>query len=380
MKKLRWFAALGVVTIAAGTAQAAAEIDFCRAGWPISTTDLSCDVPEAASEVAVLAKLKKLKRLTLDLPMTSAEPLSGLVALENLELIDTKVTDLKPLVGLTALRQLHLTISPAADLTPLSALPNLEVVLLDQVPVASLAPLASRPKLRVLALDRTKVSDLSPLATMGALEFFSLRGGVKVNPTPLMKLPKLKTLVLSSGCSTPLTGPLPGVESVELGPGCIGARTKLAAWPKLRSVKVSDPALRALSALGASPGAPAPWTTLDVSESGVSSFEGIEAFPALMAIIADGTAVSSLAPLAAAKKLEVVSVGRSKVSSLAPLAGLPLLRTVDVQDTAVGDLSPLMGVKKLDILIITHTPAARDAAGLAALRKKRPKAHITDAE
>jgi hypothetical protein len=57
--------------------------------------------------------------------LTRIPPLSGLTALQSLDLNDTQVSDLRPLSGLTALQSLYLWNTQVSDLTPLANLVRL---------------------------------------------------------------------------------------------------------------------------------------------------------------------------------------------------------------------------------------------------------------
>lgn len=72
--------------------------------------------------------------------------------------------------------------------------------------------------------------------------------------------------------------------------------------------------------------------------------------PSLRTLLLDGNRLSSLAPLAALRRLEVLVVARNRLRGLRGLEGLPALRRVDAGHNLIGrleDVGALVGAALL---------------------------------
>jgi hypothetical protein len=129
--------------------------------------------------------------------ISNLAPLSGLVALERLELSRTRVEDLAPLKGLTALQYLDLSMTEVRDLEPLERLTRLETLGLDRTKVHSLHPLRGLTALQQLELLGTRVEDLEPLNGLMALRILDVSRTEVKSVDPLKGLTALEELNLS---------------------------------------------------------------------------------------------------------------------------------------------------------------------------------------
>ncbi|MDE2810311.1 MAG: hypothetical protein OXN90_18005 [Gemmatimonadota bacterium] len=140
-------------------------------------------------EAAIRAKIAKgegpiaaadlLSILELELISGAIADLSGIEALENLEvlvLVDQHLVDIAPLAGLKKLRALDLASNQIVDIAPLSSLSALTFLSLAFNNVSDLSPLSSLDQLQVLLLDENRVADISPLLELSMLEQVLLRG------------------------------------------------------------------------------------------------------------------------------------------------------------------------------------------------------------
>jgi hypothetical protein len=132
-----------------------------------------------------------------DIDISNLAPLSGLVALEWLELSRTRVEDLAPLKGLTALQYLDLSLTEVRDLEPLERLTRLETLALAGTRVHSLQPLKGLTALRQLELIGTSVEDLEPLKGLMALQILDVSRTEVKSVEPLKGLTALEVLNLS---------------------------------------------------------------------------------------------------------------------------------------------------------------------------------------
>ena len=140
-------------------------------------------------EAAIRAKIDKgegpiaaadlLSIVELELISGTIADLSGIEALENLEvlvLVDHHLVDIAPLAGLKKLRALDLANNQIVDIAPLSSLSALIFLSLTSNSVSDLSPLSSLDQLQVLLLDENRVADISPLLGLSMLEQVLLRG------------------------------------------------------------------------------------------------------------------------------------------------------------------------------------------------------------
>ena len=204
-------------------------------------------------EAAIRAKIDKgegpvaaadlLSIVELELISGAIADLSGIEALENLEvlvLVDQHLVDIAPLAGLKKLRALDLASNQIVDIAPLSSLSALTFLSLAFNSVSDLSSLSSLDRLQVLLLDENRVADISPLLGLSMLEQVLLRGnplnaesldvhipllveqGVKVLYSP----PEDLEMVDESGVRLPVWQPIgpvvepwqPGVYSLALSP------------------------------------------------------------------------------------------------------------------------------------------------------------------
>ena len=147
------------------------------------------DFADPTLEAAIRAKIAKgegpiaaedlLSIVELELISGAIADLSGIEALENLEvlaLVDQHLVDISPLASLKKLRALDLANNQIVDVTPLSSLSALIFLSLAFNNVSDLSPLSSLDQLQVLLLDENRVADISPLLGLSMLEQVLLRG------------------------------------------------------------------------------------------------------------------------------------------------------------------------------------------------------------
>ena len=133
----------------------------------------------AWTRIIDLRPIRLLRKLAaLDLNQTGISDitaLGGLSALRKLNLSRTRINDLEPLAALKSLRELDIQdVRSVSRITPLSALGSLEWLNLSRTQVSDLSPLSNLNGLRRLDLSETRVRDLTPLAGLSALRFLSL--------------------------------------------------------------------------------------------------------------------------------------------------------------------------------------------------------------
>ena len=107
------------------------------------------------TDIALLAKLKKLK---------------------NLNLGYNEISDLTPLAGLGELEKLHLGSNQIRDLSPLGNLKKLKFISLFRNQISDLTPIVHWTQAQHLALYCNPVSDLRPLHGLAKLDKVKLQG------------------------------------------------------------------------------------------------------------------------------------------------------------------------------------------------------------
>jgi Leucine-rich repeat (LRR) protein len=131
-------------------------------------------------------------------------PLSTLIGLESLKLVDCRLSNLRPIGGLTQLKHLDLGASYSlSNLSPLSSLTGISSLEMYSCgKVTSLAPLSTLTGLSRLNISECKaVTSLEPLSSLTGLSTLDMRWCTAVTSlTPLSTLTGLCTLKMA-GCS-----------------------------------------------------------------------------------------------------------------------------------------------------------------------------------
>ena len=141
------------------------------------------------NDIAVLAKIFQLERLSIAGGVSDLTPLADLTQLRELRLFETKVTDLSALSKMTGLKELCI-----------------------EAPVTDITPLATLTQLRRITLKNTRVVDISALSTMTKLEELQIEAPIS-DIKPLTELPQLRVLWLLNSEVTDLTPLTKSVES-----------------------------------------------------------------------------------------------------------------------------------------------------------------------
>ncbi len=299
--------------------------------------------------------------------VTDLGPLSGLHALERVEIRSHKIADLQPLVGLEALRVLNVRKNAIVDLAPIAALTSLEELTIDGNPVTSFAPLAGHPALRTLDADSTQPADLVGLGQISQLELLELRsaGVTDLGPlvgltglvelqlyenevadlVPLAGMKKLRRLGIYDNKLTdlaPLAG-LPALEAVTVGHNKIVDPSPMAHHPALAILYLQENLITDVSALVDLPAI----TQLGLSDNGISDVTPLAQLTTLTQLelarnpLTKG--IAGLEPLTALMMLDVTATGITDLAEIAPGE----LSNLIARDNAIVDLAPLAGHQKL---------------------------------
>lgn len=152
--------------------------------------------------VGALKRLRELKlKFRYDTSFSLA-PLSQLTSLTSLEIEAWHVPSLAPLGQLTSLRELHLHLidEEFSDIDPITGLAELRSLSLRSLPVKSLPSLRKLTKLTTLSVSGD-VEDISAITELPSLTDLEV---IEISPkdlSPLERLPKLRRLVIDDCCS-----------------------------------------------------------------------------------------------------------------------------------------------------------------------------------
>lgn len=275
--------------------------------------DLS--VVDSASQLAALASVPPLSRLTvnLDQPSDLGFLTRHAESLHKLALAcDEPFFDPGLLPPLPELRELEIRAPGMTSLEFLDALPELTMIWLT-------------------ACD--EVEDYTPLTRHKRVRFLSVNGGVRL--TSLDSLPPLQEVrVLSLGQTDFNTGL---ADIVDAAPKVWGLILDRCRW-------VDD--LNTLARL------PLTWLVVQRCEA-AADISVCARLRRLRELVLRSSPVADLAPLADLPKLSnLVLANCQEIRDLTPLASLPRLESLDIAGAAPGlDLSPLAGNRKLTVYI-----------------------------
>jgi len=300
-------------------------------------------------------------------------PLDMLAKLENLEQLGLslgKIPNLDALAKLPKLRELTLT-TRLSDLRPVAELVELERLTLDAQASGELrdvSALARLTHLRRLVL-RTRV-DLEAVARH-APRVTSLVAPLAAHPAALARFSELETLVI--GCFDSVA------ERLGVPPKLHDLRVECADQPTplepltvlsgLRQLDLSGADVSSIAPLGQLP----TLARLDLHDTGVSNLAPLSQARELTWLDVHSTKVSSLAPVAKLPRLASIDAGDTPLADVTPLAASRSLESLWLPGTRVTNLAPLASIPSLRELMV---PRTCDGPGVAALHRARPALRI----
>ena len=146
--------------------------------------------------LAPLAGLTGLKRLTLTVQATDLSPLKGLTGLTNMEVDSPMTPDLAWMSNLKALTRVSLRGKGPLSLVGLPSLPKLGSIAVRNVTIADLTPLVEAlPGLTNVDLMSSTIADLSPLCKLAKLNYLNLYGCTVKDFSPLAGCATLKKII-----------------------------------------------------------------------------------------------------------------------------------------------------------------------------------------
>lgn len=147
-----------------------------------------------------LGKMKNLRRLSLSYQnIRDLTPLGQLSWLEHVELKHNPLEDVSPLSHLSSLRELYLFDTNISDLTCLSGCTRLEDLNAGLTQIKSMAALDGLSSLKTLTMDRAPLETLDHIGSHTLLETLAISETSVGDLTPLLELPRLRTVTVSEG-------------------------------------------------------------------------------------------------------------------------------------------------------------------------------------
>ncbi|MBE6947019.1 MAG: leucine-rich repeat domain-containing protein [Ruminococcaceae bacterium] len=263
--------------------------------------------PLSATDLAVIAKLPMLEKLTLSgCSLSNITPLSEASKLTYLDLSRNAIADVSPLSFMENLTTLDLNNNALSNLNALSALENLEVLDVSFNSLTSIAPLSVCPSLKGLIANNNQISEIPVFQNPSVLSILTISNNNLTNVEPLSQY-------------TSLTG-------LNIAYNQIKDITPLASLKQLVSVDFSHNQVTALP-------------TWDKSS---------------MLVVLDGSynKISSVKPLRGLMFLNKVVLDYNKITNVDALADCPLMAEVSIYGNSVKDVSKLTDLS----IIVYHIP------------------------
>jgi Leucine-rich repeat (LRR) protein len=264
----------------------------------ISQVPLNTRTDMDASPLATLTNLETL--LLNSSRFTNLEPVQGMTHLSALSIGGTLIRDLSPVRSLTGLKSVDVRDSHVTDLAPLAASRGLEELTVDGKQVPTVGALSSAKGLRKLVLIDQNAVDFSPIEALSHLESIFIWGPPVINLSFVRKLPKLRSLQISSF------------------------------------------------------GVPA------ASGSQIVDASAICATGELDALTIGSVQLDSLDFVTGCTKLTELNLSGMRIRSIAELSGMHLLRKISLVDVPVVEISPLLTLANLESVTLLRVPARAD--------------------
>jgi internalin A len=278
-----------------------------------------------------LSKLTKLKRLSLgDFCQVTAEGVNDRVRPTE----RSSFSDISALSGLIALQELYLENTRCDDLSPIAKLQHLQRLSCPGTKVSDLSHITGLHQLQQLDCSSTQVSDLSPINGLLRLQYLNCSNRQVGDLSPIAGLKQLQHLDCSHTQVSDLS-PIAGLQQLH--------------WLHCHATKVSNlshlTALQQLQYLGC-------------HYAEISNLSPIAGLKQLKTLGCGATEVSDLAPIAELQQLQRLSCFATEISDLSPIAGLRQLQYLDFSHTQVSDLTPIAGLEQLQFLSVSECKLA----------------------
>ncbi len=274
---------------------------------------IKLDNPPSTEQLHRLALLDSIN-ITGRMSVTSLEPLSRLILLQNLQCQSSGITLLDPLKDLTELKVINASNTRVAGLKALSGLARLEMLNVDNTQVADLSPLYGLSNLQLVYADNT------PVEIAGADQF------VDKNPGCMLVFQTFENTDWWKNLSQAWKEVFLGQINIKENPDKIQ--------------------LQQISGL----------TKLVISENfQISDLMPLQHLSRLTELQFSGTAVTKLDPVTRMPKLKALRLPKNPILDLTPITGLPNLTELDFSNTQVEDIDALQNMMQLEVLKFSGT-------------------------
>ena len=291
----------------------------------------------AVTDIAVLENMSVLK----DLVMRGAnvmdfKPLASLISMETLDLSATSVSDLSFITGLSRISDLNLSRTNIQDLQPLRTTTSLKTLNIDSTSVTDIAPLGSADSLQVLYANHTSIADLQPLADLDMLE------RIYCDQTRISR-------EQANGFMAAHPGVLVVYDSKDL----------ISWWGSLD--KAWKTTLSRTAGTGANPSKEELVIVTNVDSinfSGNNAIDDLEPLRKLLKVrvlIAEGSGITSLAPLEHHRNITYLDISNTLVTDLSPLTKFPRLKVLKADNSKIESIEPLYDLSTLETIYADQT-------------------------
>ena len=300
-------------------------------------------VPEGAKDLSDLRHLVFLEKLTVSNSVSGQ--LSSIAALANLKELSVTGTavsaeELSVIGKLPNLQKLTLDNCSLSTTAGLESATDLVFLDLSNNAIRNITPLSGLVKLQQLNLSRNALNDLSALTPLIALTDLNVSYNSLTTLAPIASISTLKYLNAGNNTLKDLTGfqQLTALQKLTLSNNTITDITPLASCTALIELNIANNSLADISSLSALNNL----TNLDFSKNKVTKLPKWATDCALVNIDGSHNSLSTLEPLAGLKHLNNVFMDyNSGISSVKALASCPVLIQVNVYGTKVTQVSSL---------------------------------------
>ncbi|MBL8910455.1 MAG: WGR domain-containing protein [Archangium sp.] len=171
-------------------------LDFLADFPETEVLELAIDAKTKLEPLRALTKLKVLKLTGTLKGFVDLSFVSGMKALQELDIRGPPVKSLAPLASASSLMKLGISHGAVDDLTPLSKLKSFKQLFLPGHKLTTLAPLAAMTTLTYIQVPQNQITDVSPLAKSKSLRFVGLKQNQVRDVSALSGLMEVDTMYL----------------------------------------------------------------------------------------------------------------------------------------------------------------------------------------
>ena len=242
---------------------------------------------------------------------------------------DNQISDISPLSGLINLTYLYMLENQISNITALSGLINLVDLTLGNNLISDISPISGHTNLTWLSLGSNQISDISPLSGLTNLTYLYLAVNQISDISALSGLVNLRDLALGYNRISDIS-PLSGL-------------TNLTYYLGLSVNRISD--ISPLSGL-------THLTDLYLAYNQVSDISALSGLTNLTLLSLGRNQISDISPLSSLTNLTYLYLTRNQISDISPLSGLTDLTFLFLNSNQINDISALSRLTTLESLIL----------------------------